>query len=176
MLYLSTFLVLLGAATAHGEQQSDPADDPAYRGWTFSLGQFDYLDDDFRSGEAGVEYRFRPIHLKRFFRWKNIPLVPMVGVAATSEDAYWGYVGLRYDWWLNEKWVVTPSFSAGLYEKGDRGKDLGGPVEFRSAIEVARQFSPSSRVGILFYHLSNSRIYSLNPGSESLLLVWSLGR
>lgn len=137
-------------------------------GWAFNLGVFDVIDSD-KATEGGLEYRFRPFEL-----W-TLELTPMVGFSATDEGNYWGYGGLRYDLELGSKWVMTPHFSISLYEQGD-GKDLGGVVEFRSGLDIAYRFEGGSRLGLSFYHLSNARIYELNPGSESLVLVYSLGR
>ena len=133
--------------------------------WVLSLGIFDFIDSD-KAVEVGVQRRFSP------FRLWRLDLVPMVGVSATDEESVWLYAGLRWDLSLGRWWVVTPNFAASLYEDGD-GKDLGGVVEFRSGLEVARRLAGGGRIGLLFYHLSNSRIYEHNPGSESLVLTWS---
>lgn len=151
------FLGLASQASAQGAE-----------GWAFNLGAFDILDSD-KAGEVGLEYRFRPFKL-----W-NLEFTPMVGVSATDSGSFWEYAGLRYDLEIASKWVLTPNFSVALYGHGD-GKDLGGIVEFRSGLELAYQFDQGSRLGLSFYHLSNARIYRLNPGSESLVLVYSLGR
>ena len=65
---------------------------------------------------------------------------------------------------------MTPQFAVTLYEDGD-GKDLGGPLEFRSGLEVAYDFARGPTVGLLFYHLSNGDFYDFNPGSNSLVLT-----
>jgi hypothetical protein len=66
----------------------------------------------------------------------------------------------------------VPFTGAGLYEEGD-GKDLGGPVEFRSGLEVAVRAGARWWVGLSYYHLSNAVLYDRNPGEESLVLVVS---
>ncbi len=137
-------------------------------GWSFSLGGFDIIDSD-KALEGGVEYRFQP-----FRRWK-LNLRPMVGFSVTEDGSFWGYGGLRYDLELGRRWTLAPHFSISAYEQGD-GKDLGGVVEFRSGLEVAYRFEGGSSLGLSFYHLSNARIYELNPGSESLVMVYSFGR
>ena len=132
--------------------------------WSFYAGAFDIIDSD-KAIEAGFELRFEPFTL-----WRQT-FVPMAGIAATDEESVWAYGGLRWELSFG-RWVVAPNFAASLYEDGD-GKDLGGVIEFRSGLEVTRSLRNDSRVGLLFYHLSNARIYELNPGSESLVLTWS---
>ncbi len=177
---LSTLLLFFSTTSLYGDEIADgeeSANDPAFRGLAFSVGLFDLLEDEFETGEAGLEYRFKQVHLNKFWRWREIPFTPMVGVAFTAEDAFWVYAGLRYDWWIAKKWALTPSFAVSYYDEGSRGKDLGGEIQFRSGIEIGRQISQNSRVALHLNHLSHARIYdNINPGSESLLLVWSLGR
>ena len=141
------------------------------KGWVVSAGGFDFVGND-KAVEAGVGFRFRPLFLNRE---KSVALVPAVGVSAQHEGSAWVYGAVRLDWEVSDGWYFTPTFGVSIYEEGD-GKDLGGPIEFRSGIELSRRLRGGSRVGILFYHLSNSRIYELNPGEESLVLTWSRGR
>lgn len=51
--------------------------------------------------------------------------------------------------------------------------DLGGPFEFRLALDVAYEFESRSRLGLRLSHLSSACIYDRNPGAEELLLVYS---
>ena len=67
----------------------------------------------------------------------------------------------------------NPGFAVSLYEEGSTGKDLGGPVEFRSSLEFARRFAGGSSLGLAVYHLSNAGIYDDNPGSNSVILSWA---
>ena len=114
--------------------------------------------------EAGVEYR-HPTRL-----WG---LTAAGGLTGTEDGSVYIFAGLRRDFGLGEGWWLTPAFGIALYEEGD-GKDLGGPVEFRSAIEVSYEWPKRYRLALAFYHLSNAGIYELNPGSNSLTLALSL--
>ena len=51
--------------------------------------------------------------------------------------------------------------------------DLGNPIEFNSGVELAYRFAGQSRLGLAFDHISNAGIAKINPGVESLLLVYS---
>ena len=116
------------------------------------------------SGGAGLEYRLRS---------RAWDLVPVLGAAATEDGAFWAYAGLRRPFRFGRGWRLTPGFAVSLYEEGSTGKDLGGPLEFRSSIELSHRFGRGSSLGLVFYHLSNSSIYDDNPGSNSLILTWA---
>lgn len=94
------------------------------------------------------------------------------GLTVTSDASAALYAGLRRDFPVGEGWWVTPALGVALYERGD-GKDLGGSLQFRSALEAWRRISGRSRLGVAFVHLSNAGLDDLNPGSNSLLLLWS---
>ena len=61
----------------------------------------------------------------------------------------------------------------GLYEPG-QGTDLGGPIEFRSGIEVMHELSDGWRIGAGWDHRSNLDIYSINPGLETTFIRLSV--
>ena len=157
--------VILALAIAPG------ADAKGLRGWSIYGGIYNTANDD-NPTELGVEYRFKGLRIPKLP--VSLSLKPAVGVAGTEDGNAWAYGGLRLDLKLGG-WVITPQFAVALYEQGD-GRDLGGALEFRSGIEVARTFLRGPRVGLLFYHLSNADIYDFNPGSNSLVLTLSLGR
>lgn len=136
-------------------------------GWAVSFGLFDIGQSE-KATEAGIE-----LHLASRRVWR-FDLVPTFAITANEDGAFWGTAGFRLDVPLGEKWVLTPNFGTLLYEQGD-SKDLGHVIEFRSGIEIARRLG-DGRLGVCLYHLSNASISSHNPGSESLVLVWSSGR
>ncbi len=148
------------------------------KGWAIYGGIYDTRGDDRpevddRPLEAGLEYRWPALELPKLS--SKLSLKPTAGLAATEDGNAWAYGGLRLDVQLGNKWVMTPQFSIALYEDGD-GKDLGGVLEFRSGFEMAYRFDGGQRLGLLFYHLSNAGFYDLNPGSNSLVLIWGFGR
>ncbi len=117
-----------------------------------------------KSVEAGIEYRFRP---------RVWGLVPAMGGAATGDGAFWAYAGLRRPFRLGTGWRLVPGFAVSFYEEGSTGKDLGGPVEFRSILELSRRLAGGSSLGLAVHHLSNSGFYDDNPGSNSVILTWA---
>jgi len=137
-----------------------------------STGKFEFLDDEaVESYETGWEARFAPRRLPRLPR--SLPdAIPVTGAMASSRGVLYVYGGFRLDFPLDERWVVDTGLAAGLYYRG-YGKNLGGAVEFRSHVELAYRLPGDARVGLCFYHLSNSGLFDFNPGTESLVLTYS---
>jgi lipid A 3-O-deacylase len=124
--------------------------------------------------EIGWEVRFAPRELRLLGR--TLPWTPAAGAMVTGDGAQYVYAGGRFDVPLGGfwSWLLTPSCSLGLYNRED-GKNLGGVLEFRSAVEISRRLGRYGRLGATFYHLSNAGLYRPNPGSESLVLTYSAG-
>jgi hypothetical protein len=136
----------------------------------FSAGSFNIFDPDTRA-EAGAEARFTGFRLPWFPGW--LPdLSPAAGAMVNSKGALYVYGGLRCDIPLARPWELSIQFAPGLYRPGN-GFELGGPVEFRSGIEISHPLAPRGRIGLMLFHLSNAGIYTHNPGSESLVLTYS---
>lgn len=131
---------------------------------TLGVGYYDVFDDQ-DAAEFVVEYR----HKKPLF-WK---IAPLVGIMATSDEAVYGFVGLDADFFISDRFVLNPNFAAGAYKNGD-GKDLGHGLQFRSGLELNYVFDNQSRAGIAFNHISNASLGDENPGTESLLINYSI--
>ncbi|MEL7059761.1 MAG: acyloxyacyl hydrolase [Acidobacteriota bacterium] len=159
LLLLTLFVLLIAPAAV--------ADDDA---WSLSAGIFDI--GNFReTGQGGLAYRFATRDV-----W-GMDLRPFVGVEVNSYGGFWGYGGLRYEIGLGQRWHLVPNFAISLYDQGnDEGKDLGGVLEFRSAVDLEVSVGRAGRIGLSLSHLSNAGIYDFNPGTESLSLTYSFGR
>jgi lipid A 3-O-deacylase len=70
---------------------------------------------------------------------------------------------------LSKNFFLAPSFSVGLYQDFDEGKDMGYPLEFKSEIEINYNLFKNSVIGISWNHISNADIGDKNPGSDNLL-------
>ncbi len=113
----------------------------------------------------GAEMRFNQLH--------DI-FIPKAGVLATTKDAIYGYAGFNLKFpIIDNKLYMQPGFAVGGYKKNN-GKDLGGPIEFHSTIEVSYKLPNNHALGVSFGHISNASIYKRNPGEEDLLFVYSL--
>jgi hypothetical protein len=96
---------------------------------------------------------------------------PAIGGMVNSDGAVNPYAGVYTDLAMGPI-VILPFAGAGYYAEG-KSKDLGGPFEFRVALDIAYEFESQSRLGVRFSHLSNAHIYDHNPGEEELMLVWA---
>jgi lipid A 3-O-deacylase len=139
---------------------------------TFNAGPIEILDPETRL-QIGAELRFPPLRIRWLPRF--LPeLSPVAGGLFASKGTLYVYGGLRYDRPLGGSWFLSPQLAAGLYSH-EQGIDLGGALEFRSGVELSRDFSGGrSRAGLLLFHLSNGHLYSHNPGTEGLVLTYSL--
>ncbi|MEA2603097.1 MAG: lipid 3-O-deacylase [Acidobacteriota bacterium] len=150
-----------------------PARAESLSGFSVSAGSFRVLDDK-RVAEAGLELRCALVPI----RWmpRAVPgFVPAAGVMVNSDGSFYAYGSFRFEIAAGRLWQITPQVGAGIYARNG-GFNLGGPVEFRSGLEVTRQIGDRHRLGLLFYHLSNAVLYRHNPGSESLVLTFSTRR
>ena len=102
-------------------------------------------------------------------------LIPAFGVMGTEENAVYGWGGGALLIPINNQWGLVPQLGAGIYHQGD-DKNLGGSLEFRSGLEVVFRASDALRVGLEFSHLSNAGFHELNPGVNSLVLTFAVGR
>jgi hypothetical protein len=160
---LFTAALLLGAPASAEEPQWIAA----------SAGQFDVFNKG-NGVEVGWELRFAPRRLR--FLPEFVPeLAPIAGAMGTSQGTLYAFGGFRLDVPLDERWMLSPSAMGGFYHRGTRGqgKDLGGPVEFRTGFELSVRLGERSRLGLTLSHLSNGGVFDFNPGSESLVLTWS---
>ncbi|HEY4135966.1 MAG TPA: acyloxyacyl hydrolase [Alphaproteobacteria bacterium] len=158
---LGAAALLCGLAFAANAQPAQAADKDVL---SVGLGVYDVIRDDDSAIAASLEYQ--SAHKLWIFD-------PVVGLMGTADQSVYGYVGIAYDLKFSDHWIVTPSFAPGLYARGE-GKDLGSTVEFRSAVQVAYQFDEGSRLGLLFYHMSNAGLSDHNPGTEVLMATYGL--
>lgn len=136
-------------------------------GLSVSAGFFDFDESNADALEAGVEYRFKPPG-----SFARLGLKPVLGGSVNKDEAFWIYGGLRLDYVFTRHWVVSPMFAVAFYEEGD-SKDLGGSLHFRSGLGLSYRIDNGQTIGVAFYHLSNAGLEIPNPGSNSLVLVWS---
>ncbi len=165
MIRLRRLFIFATAAVAliHTAGSAKAEGDPDYI--TFGAGWYDFNKQDDSAGEFRLEYRSD----EEFYFLK-----PFAAVAGTSSGSFFVGVGVLMDVYFGRRWVVTPSFAPHFYEQGDSDKDLGHELEFRSQLEVAYRFDDRSRLGLSISHYSNASIGDKNPGTETLMLNYSL--
>ncbi|NGX62967.1 MAG: hypothetical protein KR126chlam6_00371 [Candidatus Anoxychlamydiales bacterium] len=108
---------------------------------------------------------FRAEFKSKYSKWM---FHPILGASVTTKKQVYAYGGVSLDLHPNPHFVIAPNFAAGYYNKGD-GKDLGFPLEFRSGIEAAIEFSNQFRFGVHISHTSNASIGRKNPGLETII-------
>jgi lipid A 3-O-deacylase len=95
-----------------------------------------------------------------------------LGVMLSPQGQAYAYGGIHTSLSLPWALQLRPSLAAGLYSRG-QGRELGSPLEFRSALSVERSVG-EVRLGLYVYHLSNAGLGALNPGLEGIGLGFSL--
>ena len=120
--------------------------------------------DSKTTAELRAEYRFGDVF------WI---LSPFIGTAGTSDGAFYGYGGFGIDINFGPSFVLTPNVAVGYFARGN-GTALGSWVEFRSGAELAYRFADQSRLGIAIHHTSNAGLTKVNPGEQSIMLMYSV--
>jgi hypothetical protein len=98
---------------------------------------------------------------------------PMVGLDVTTTGGTYLYGGFGFDINFTPNWVFTPNGAVGWYQHGS-GTILGSWFEFRTGAELDYKFDDQSRLGIAVHHMSNAGLTKVNPGEQSVLLVYQL--
>jgi len=152
---------LLMLTASQASAQIIRTDEPDFL--VLGAGGFD-VNDDMTAAEFDAQFRLNT----RLWIFR-----PQVGLFVTSDAGFYAYAGFYSDFHFGDRVVLSPSIAVGGFHEGD-GKDLGGAIEFRSAIELAYKFENKSRLGVQLGHLSNASIYDSNPGEEFIILNYSI--
>jgi len=139
------------------------ADDPDFL--TVSAGWFDFNRKKDEGGEFRLEYRSD---------YKLWGFKPFGTLSATSTGMTFVGAGILMDIYLGRRLVLTPSFAPTYWQGATDDLDLGHAIEFRSQLEVAYRFDDRSRLGLSVSHYSNASIGDTNPGTESVMLNYSI--
>lgn len=155
-------LVLVAGDLIHGFDEPRRGPELA-----LNFGTFGVLDTEVVF-ETGLEYRFATRDVAGV-----LDLQPIVGLTLLADGGTYVYAGARHEWYFTDRFFLAPSFGAGIYQEG--GVDLGGPLEFRSGLDLGARVTDSIEAAVGFYHLSNGGLYSLNGGAESALFSLAFG-
>ena len=126
---------------------------------SFGVGAYDVLESSERDSAADFRFEYR------FGQPFWYVLKPLIALQATSDGSGGAFAGIVADWVIDNRWVIAPSFAAGLWGHGG-GKDLGYALEFRSQLELGSRFENDWRVTGAFSHISNADLGDENPGVE----------
>ncbi len=160
---ISAAVLVFGLLCATLTPTSARADDPDFL--TVSGGWFDFNRQKDQGGEFRVEYR------SDYKLWKFKPFV--TGAVATNGMTFFG-AGILMDVYFGNRLVLTPSFAPTWWRGKTDTLDLGYALEFRSQLELAYRFDDRSRLGLSISHSSNASLGDTNPGTESLMVNYSI--
>ena len=125
-----------------------------------TIGGFDVAD----SADLMVQVEYLPD-----LEWSGFE--PRFGLFLTEESSGYLYAGVGYPFQLAQRWVLTPSVSAGYYHQG-AGKDLGYDLEFYSQLQLNYELSKEAFLGVGFGHISNASLGKHNPGANAAYLSY----
>ena len=131
--------------------------------FSFYTGMFDFTDDGQRATLVGVQHQNESLKRKSFLG----TLSPITGFIITENNAQYFYTGVQAQYKIG-KLNVVPSFTPGLYGKGD-GKDLGHVVEFKSEVQLSFDLFSDSELGFSYNHISNASLGKKNPGANNYM-------
>ncbi|MDE3059504.1 MAG: acyloxyacyl hydrolase [Pseudomonadota bacterium] len=132
---------------------------------SLSAGGYDALRHKDPATLFGAEYRFSPLEYN---------IRPIIGGFVTTDSGAYGYAGFDWDVSLIQNQLfLIPNFAVGAYSDGN-GRQLGGPLEFRSGLELDYQLPNAQRIGVALNHISNASIYKHNPGEENVIATYSI--
>ncbi|MGB0719066.1 MAG: acyloxyacyl hydrolase [Bdellovibrionales bacterium] len=124
-----------------------------------------YDNIDFAATDFRIEYRSKDIG------W-IYGIKPWAGFEITSDSSKWAGIGVLYDWYTSENFILTPNVGVGLYDEGNSGLDLDGAMEFRLQLEGSYEFENNHRLGLSIGHISNAGTADRNPGTEIVNLYY----
>jgi hypothetical protein len=116
----------------------------------------------YHGGIFQIEYLLSKYHFK-LVRPEAIFVSPLF-------KAFFFGMGARAEIRVCKHILFNPSFVPGLYVKGS-WRDLGFPLEFRSCLEFAYEFTNKSRIGLQISHISNGSLSQKNPGLNSFTAI-----
>lgn len=128
------------------------------------------------AGEV-LERRAQPageVYLRYDLPYKRGPFGEAIGLSIGEQGETWIGFGQTYTMHLGN----TPFYGElhampGLYFDNG-GYDLGGPLEFRSGVELGFETRQGWRMALSYDHRSNAGIYDHNPGIETVALHVSI--
>jgi hypothetical protein len=161
LLRITTLAILISGlipAVVHSETKES-------RLLSLSAGQIGIFDDELRANQYGLEYRLLPT--------TKFKISPTFGVSWSVDNNQYIYTELKRDWIFKNKYIFTLASGIGLFNNSSH-IDLGSAIEFRNGFEINYRFNSGKRLGIAAYHLSNSKISNLNPGTEIMFISYSV--
>lgn len=158
--------VLLATAVSAADAQSRRYETGRvdWKGFLSVGGGLANVSEETTPGEIRLEYR----HDEKLWIFK-----PFLGITWYTDGAFYGYGGFGVDLFFGRRIVFTPNAAVGGWSDGTVLR-LGHELEFRTGGEIAYRFDDGSRLGLAVHHISNANIGDKNPGTESVVLNYSI--
>jgi len=103
------------------------------------------------------------------------PFQPTIAASATDTGDIW--LGAGFKWTSQDVFAgpvfVETSLIPGLYLAGD-GPDIGGALQFRSALGVGYEFNNGATLTVSYDHRSNADTQAVNPGLETISIRYAI--
>jgi len=131
--------------------------------YNFYTGMFDFSDEGKKSTLVGIQHQNENLYRDSLLG----KISPVTGFLVTGDSAMYLYSGVQAEYNIG-KMNITPSFTPGLYGKGD-GKDLGHMLEFKSEVQLSFDVLKDSELGFSYNHISNASLGDKNPGANSYM-------
>ncbi len=96
------------------------------------------------------------------------PFATTVGLSAGENGEAWIGMGATYTYQFGASPVYAELHAMPGFYAANGGFDLGGPIEFRSGIEMGFESGNGWRYGLSYDHRSNAGLYDDNPGIETV--------
>jgi len=131
--------------------------------YNFYTGMFDFSDEGKKSTLVGIQHQNENLYRDSLLG----KISPVTGFLITGDSSTYLYSGVQAEYNIG-KMNITPSFTPGLYGKGD-GKDLGHMLEFKSEVQLSFDVLKDSELGFSYNHISNASLGDKNPGANSYM-------
>lgn len=101
-------------------------------------------------------------------------LQPLVGVSFAGNNSGFVGAGAAYTLRAHDSGLFARfGAMAGIHKRGS-GRDLGGPVQFRTSLDIGMTARNGTEFGIGVDHRSNAGLYRPNPGLNTVYLFATL--
>lgn len=100
-------------------------------------------------------------------------LQPVLGISVARNGSGWVGAGAAYTWRPNqESLFVRVTSMAGIHKRGN-GRNMSGPIQFRTALDVGLTGATGMEYGVGIDHRSSANIYRPNPGLNTAYIFAS---
>ena len=110
------------------------------------------------------------IYLRYDLGTKLGPFGLATGISTLEDGEAWVGFGATYTFEFGSSPLYAELHTMPGLSVENGGFDLGGPIAFRSGVEIGYETNAGWRIGLSYDHRSNAAIYDDNPGIETIAL------